>query len=112
MPKYNIALPTWYSMCTPMPHISVHLMQEVALEATSSSAVPFVMDLQFKSMALFTSPAQFSNWWRPLRLKRSFAHFSSMHKKPKSFGLSLKNLVIPNHQLPTLGRLANLKETR
>jgi hypothetical protein len=26
------------------------------------SAVPLAMDLQFKSMALFTSHAQFSNW--------------------------------------------------
>ncbi len=52
-----------------------------------------------KSMVLFTSPAQFSNWWLPLWLKRSLAHSSSMHKRPKSSGLSLKNLVIHNHQL-------------
>ncbi len=68
--------------------------------ATSSSAVPLVMDLQFKSMVLCTPHAQFSNWWRPLQLKRSLAHSSSMHKKPKSSGLSLKNLSIHNHQLP------------
>ncbi len=100
MPKYDIALPTWYSMCTPMPRTSVHLTCKVALVATSSLAVPLVMDLQFKWMALFTSPAQFSNWWRPPRLKRSLAHSSSMHKRPKSSGWSLKILVIHNHQLP------------
>jgi hypothetical protein len=40
MPKYNIALLTWYSMCTPMPHILVHLMREATWVATSSLAVP------------------------------------------------------------------------
>ncbi len=54
----------------------------------------------FKLTALFTSPAQFSNLWRPLQMKQSLAHSSLMHKRPKSSGLSLKNLVIHNHQLP------------
>jgi hypothetical protein len=100
MPKYDIVLPIWYSMCTLMPHISVHLMREVAQVATSSLAVPLMMDLQFKSMVLCTSHAQFSNWWQPLQLKQSLGHSSSMHKRPKSCDLSLKNLVIHNHQLP------------
>ncbi len=77
MPKYAIALPTWYSMCTPMPRTSVHLMRKVAPVATSSLAVPLVVYLQFKSMALFMPPAQFSNWWQPLRLNWSLVQFSS-----------------------------------
>ena len=100
MPIYDIALPTWYSMCTPMPCISVHLMSEVTQVATSSLAVPLVMDLQFKSMVLCTSHAQFSNWWRPPWLKQSLGHSSSIHNRPTSCNLSLKNLVVHNHQLP------------
>jgi hypothetical protein len=45
--------------------------------------------------------AQFSKWWLPLLLKQSLMHSSLMHKKPKSSGLSLKNLVIHNQQLPS-----------
>ncbi len=98
--KYNIVLPTWYSMCILMPCTSEHLTREVTQVANSSLAVLLVIDLQFKSMALFTSPAQFSNWWQPQRLKQSWVHSSLMHKRPKSSNLSLKNLVIHNHQLP------------
>ncbi len=84
-----------------MPHTSVLLMRAFAPVATSSLAEPLMMDLQFKSMALFTSPAQFSNWWLPPWLKQSLAHSSLMHKRRKSSSLSLKNLVIHNHQLPS-----------
>ncbi len=100
MPKYNIVLPTWYSMCNQMPCISVHLTREVTQVATSSLAVTLVMDLQFKSMVLCMSHAHISNWWRYQRLKQSLAQSFSMHKRPKSSDLSLKNLVIHNHQLP------------
>jgi hypothetical protein len=86
--KYNIVLLTWYLMCTLMPCISVHHMHKVAPVATSSLAVPLVIDLQFKSMAVFTSPAHFSNWWQPPWLKQSLMHSSSMHKRPKLSGLS------------------------
>ena len=69
--------------------------------ATSSLAVFSMMDLQFKWIGLSTSPAQFSNWWLPLLLRQNLVHSSLMHKKPKSSVLSLKNLVIHNHQLPS-----------
>ncbi len=101
MQKYNIVLPTWHSMYTPMPLTSVLLTLAVTLAATSSLAVFPVMVHQFRWMALFISPAQFSYWWLPWLLRQNLGRSSYVHKKPKSSILSLKNLIIHNHQLPS-----------
>ena len=67
--------------------------------ATSSLAVFLEIVCQFESMAPYISPVQSSNWLQPLLLKLNSVPSSSMPKKPRCYGLSLKNVAPHNHKL-------------
>jgi hypothetical protein len=100
MPKFANKLPTGSSRSIPMLLTLAHPKLAVTPVDTFFSAAFPKMIHQSSSMAPSILPAQFSSWLLHLPLKLNLVPSSLMHKKPRSYDLSSKNLATLSHPFP------------